>query len=152
MLECDRLGEPDGRFPIFDPAGSVLFPGRWNTPRSPMVYAAEVYSTALLEKLVHGNGRMPRHQHFIRITIPNGVSYKVLNPVSLKGWDTALASVSRMFGHAWHLARRSAILIVPSVVARPDRNVLINLEHPDARAITQSFHEPIWWDERLFGR
>lgn len=151
ILECYRIGDPDGRFPIYDPTGSVLYPGRWNLPRSPMFYAAEHYATALLEKLVQGSGRIPRNQHYIRITIPNGVSYEILNTASLPGWDDPLGSVSKPFGHAWQQARRSAILIVPSVVARLDRNVLINPEHPDARAITHSLHEPIWWDERLFG-
>ena len=95
VLEAFRIGDPDGKFPIYDPTGSVLYPGRWNLPRSPMVYAAEHYSTALLEKLVHGNGRIPGNQHFIRITIPNGVSYEILNTASLRGWDDPLGSVSR---------------------------------------------------------
>jgi RES domain-containing protein len=150
-LECYRIGDPDGRFPIYDATGSALYPGRWNTSGSPMIYAAEHFSTALLEKLVHGNGRIPGNQHYIRITIPNGVSYEILNTAALRGWDDAVGSVSKPFGQTWQHSRRSAILLVPSVVARLDRNVLINLEHPDARAITHSLHEPIWWDERLFG-
>lgn len=150
ILECYRIGDPDGAFPIYDATGSKLAPGRWNTPKSPMLYAAEHYSTAMLEKLVHGNGRLPPNQHFIKITIPNGVSYEILNTASLSGWDDPAGTVSKPYGEAWHRDQRSAILIVPSVVARLDRNILINLIHPDAAKITSSMAEPIWWDKRLF--
>ena len=51
-------------------AGSSLAPGRWNTPGSPLIYSSGHYSTALLEKLVHGSGRLPPNQHYIQITIP----------------------------------------------------------------------------------
>jgi len=45
-----RIGDPAGAYPIFDAAGSKLYPGRWNTPTSPLIYASEHYSTAMLEK------------------------------------------------------------------------------------------------------
>jgi RES domain-containing protein len=151
IIECYRIGDPDGAFPIFDPTGSKLAPGRWNTPKSPIIYAAEHYSTAMLEKLVHGNGKLPPNQHFIKITIPNGISYEILNTAALPGWDDPTGSVSKPYGGTWYKDQRSAVLIVPSIVARLDRNVLINPAHPDARRITFTLPEPIWWDERLFG-
>jgi RES domain-containing protein len=43
------------------------------------------------------------------------------------------------------------VLLVASVVARPDRNVLINPAHPQFAHIEASFHEPVYWDRRLFG-
>ena len=36
------------------------------------------------------------------------------------------------------------------MVARMERNILINLEHPDAASITHDLHTPVWWDKRLF--
>ena len=38
---CYRIGDPDGVYPIFDATASRLYPGRWNTPASPMIYAGE---------------------------------------------------------------------------------------------------------------
>ena len=61
------------------------------------------------------------------------------------------ATVSKSFGESWCLARRSVVLLVPSVVARPDHNVLINPAHPDFGKIETSLHEPVYWDRRLFG-
>lgn len=146
-----RVGDPSGAYPIFDATGSTIAPGRWNTPRSPLIYTSEHFSTALLEKLVHGSGRMPPNQHFVRITLPKGLSYEIFSQPSLPGWDSMPAGVSREFGERWCAERRSAILLVPSVVARLDRNVLVNPAHPEFAGIEASLHEPVYWDRRLFG-
>ena len=151
VLKAYRIGDPEGRYPIYDATGSRLYPGRWNTPASPMLYTSAHYSTALLEKLVHGSGVLPPNQHFIEITIPSGISYEVLNPAALPGWDEARGAESKRFGEHWQRSGRSAILIVPSVVARLDNNILINLDHAEARRISHSLHQPVWWDARLYG-
>ena len=62
VLTCYRLGDPDSAFPIFDAEGARLYPGRWNTHTSPIIYTSEHYSTAMLEKLVHTNLVMPANQ------------------------------------------------------------------------------------------
>lgn len=150
-LTCFRIGDPNGAYAIFDATGSTLAPGRWNTPGSPMIYTSRHYSTALLEKLVRGSGRLPPNQHLVRITVLRGASYEVFSPPSLPGWDTMPATVSRSFGERWWAERRSAVLIVPSVVARLDDNVLINPMHPEFGGIEAGLHEPVFWDRRLFG-
>lgn len=150
VLKCYRIGDPDGAYPIFDAGGSTVWPGRWNTPSSPMIYASEHYSTAMLEKLAHGSGHLPPNQHFIEITLPNGLSYEVVTPARVPGWDTA-SPEPRRFGEAWQLEKRSAILIVPSIVARIENNVLINPEHPQFKKISHGLHQPVWWDRRLYG-
>lgn len=116
-----------------------------------MLYTSERYSTALLEKLVQGSGVLPPNQHVIEITIPPGIGYEVLNAAALPGWDEARGADSKRFGERWQQSGRSAILIVPSVVARLDANVLINLDHAEARRITHGLHQPVWWDLRLYG-
>lgn len=148
---CYRIGDPAGTYPIYDATGSKLFPGRWNESPSPMIYTSEHYSTAMLEKLVHGNGRMPPNQHFIEITLPAAISYEVFSAAHHAGWDDEDCLVARAFGDAWQKAKRSAILFVPSVVARMENNILINADHPDAGRVRVGLHTPIWWDKRLFG-
>lgn len=150
-LTAFRIGDPAGAYRIFDATGSTLAPGRWNTRGSPVIYASEHYSTALLEKLVHGSGHLPPNQHFVEITIPLGASYEIFSEPWLPGWDAMPATVSRDFGAAWCLERRSLVLLVPSVVARMDRNVLINPAHPEFGTVATSLHRPVYWDRRLFG-
>lgn len=150
-LTAFRIGDPAGAYPIFDATGSSLAPGRWNTPGSPLIYSSEHYSTALLEKLVRGNGRLPPNQHYIEITIPRGVSYEVFSPPSLPGWDSLPPAASRTFGERWFTEKRSLILIAPSVVARLDSNIMVNPAHPEFRFVEASLHQPVFWDRRLFG-
>jgi RES domain-containing protein len=150
VLTAYRIGDPNGEYPIFDATGSVRFPGRWNTPASPMLYASEHYSTAMLEKLVHGSGSLPPNQHFIAITIPNGTTYEMFDAARVPDWYLESAASSKAFGEAWQQERRSLLLIVPSVAARPESNFLLNPEHPDYARVTTSLHQPVWWDNRLF--
>jgi RES domain-containing protein len=151
VLRCYRIGDPNGAFPIYDAEGARPYPGRWNTPASPVIYTSEHYSTALLEKLVQANLVMPANQHFIEITIPNGVSYEMFRTAAHPGWDARAETICKTFAQSWYDDRRSALLIVPSIPARLERNILINPVHPDSRAITTTLPEPVWWDERLYG-
>lgn len=150
-LTSYRIGDPAGTYPIFDATGSMIAPGRWNTPGSPLIYTSQHYSTALLEKLVHGSGRLPPNQHYVEITIPSGTSYEILSQPTLPGWDSMPATVSKAFGEEWWLKRRSAVLLVPSVVARLENNILINPAHPQFPSLSASLHQPVFWDRRLFG-
>jgi len=152
VLTSYRIGDPDGAFPIYDAEGARRYPGRWNTHQSPIIYTSEHYSTALLEKLVHSNLEMPADQHFVAITIPNGISYEVFQPAAHPGWDFRNEDICKAFGQTWYDEARSALLIVPSIPARLERNILINPAHGDAKGITHTLPEPVWWDHRLYGR
>ncbi len=152
VLSCYRIGDPAGAFPIYDSEGTRLYPGRWNTPTSPIIYAAEHFATAMLEKLVHFSGVMPANQHYIKITIPNGTSYEVFQPADHPGWDGKSEAICKAYGQDWFSSLRTAIAIVPSIPARVENNFLINPLHPDARGITHELAQPVWWDTRLYGK
>ena len=151
VLTAFRIGDPQGVYPIFDATGAKLFPGRWNTASSPMIYASAHYSTAMLEKLVHGSGQLPPNQHFIEITVPNGISYEILDPAALPDWASPGCATAKAYGAEWQRSGRSLLLIVPSVVARMEQNFLFNPEHREFGRVTAGLHRPVWWDGRLFG-
>jgi RES domain-containing protein len=67
-------------------------------------------------------------------------------------WDAEDCLVAKAYGEAWRQSQRSLLLMVPSTVARMERNVLINDGHPEVHRITHGMHQPIWWDKRLFSR
>lgn len=145
-----RIGDPFGEYPIWSDGGARRSSGRWHEAGATVIYASEYYSTAMLEKLVHHGGELPHGQHFITITIPTGTSYEIVNPDGLDGWAQAGSDTARRFGRRWFTEQRSAILIVPSVVARCERNILFNTRHPDFATVTTSLESPVWWDDRLF--
>lgn len=144
----------DGRFEVFSPVGASLVGGRWNSPGFGVIYASRSYAGAMLECLAHaGIGRMPRTHVAVEIMIPAGVSVEQHDHGSLPaGWDHPDLRVARAFGNAWLGERRTAVLVVPSVVARKEGNVLVNPLHPDFSKISAGRPEPVIWDARLFGR
>ncbi len=150
-LTCFRIGDPHGAYPVYSPAGSHLAPGRWNTAETPIIYASEHLSLAMLEILANGSGEPPPGQHWISITLPVGLSYEVLDAAQLPGWDDAKPLAAQAHGARWVEQKRSPILFVPSAVCRTEQNVLINPQHDDFPRIQPSLHRPVIWDRRLFG-
>lgn len=143
----------DRRHPLCDGEGAMRFGGRWNSPGARVVYASLNHACAMLERLAHANTlRLPRTLVWAQITVPKGVSIEELDPAALPGWDRPGSRPARAFGDDWYRSRRSAVLIVPSVVSRPDKNVLLNQEHPQFRDIRCGKPQPVIWDRRLLDR
>ena len=142
----------DGRRPIFDGTGALLVGGRWNSPGEPVIYAAASYAGAILERLVHaGIGRIPKNQSVVVISIPARVSREEWSLEKLpKNWDGSDCTVARSFGDDWIKSLRSAVLIVPSAVAKFEKNIVINPSHRDFKWIAASKPEPVVWDVRRF--
>lgn len=145
-----RIGDPQGQFPIWSSEGARRTEGRWHQKGSGVIYTSQYYSTALLEKLVRFSGELPKGQHFIEISIPAGLSYEVANVDALAGWASMDGQVARQFGVDWYDQGRSLVLIVPSVVARLDNNLIINAQHPEFDRVKAGLETPICWDNRLF--
>lgn len=144
----------DGRFPIFDGQGVVRNGGRWNSVGRPVIYAAETYSGAILEVLVHLNlGYLPQHQMAVEITIPDHLKMEILKEADLPDWDAEDQLASRTYGDQWLQELRTAVLFVPSKVTHGrERNVLLNPNHPNFGKITCSEPHRVSFDQRLVSR
>lgn len=147
-LRAFRIG--DMRHTVFDGAGAMLHGARWNSPGRRVVYASESYAGALLEILAHASGRVPRSHGYIEIEIPADLSIEEITPDDLPQWDSPSFQTARVFGDRWFDARRTPVLLVPSVATRIERNILLNQEHPDFARIRASQPLPVRWDERLW--
>ena len=148
-LRVYRVG--DGRFPLFDGRGAMLHGGRWNSPGHPVIYGSCSQAGAMLELLVHASiGKLPRNTAMVTIDIPETLVVETLEPEALPGWGKLDNKISCVFGDEWITNKRSAVLLVPSVVAPFDKNVVINTMHPEFSKIIASEHLPLIWDERLF--
>lgn len=147
-MRAYRIGDPKGKFPIYSGEGAARQEGRWHAKGQEVIYASSTYSTAMLEKLAHFNGVLPDGQHYVEIVVPAGTTYQVVTQDILPGWIDA--SQARAFGSRWVSEGRSAVLVVPSFVARLETNVLINPAHADFKSIRPGLETPVWWDQRLF--
>jgi RES domain-containing protein len=155
-MACRRKGPlrawriADIRHPIYDGTGALLYGARWNSPGHAVIYASASYACAMLERLAHsGTGGIPKSHHCIIIDIP-AVHIEEITASDVPGWDRADFTGSRAYGDRWLLEKRTAVLVVPSVVARGDCNVLIHAAHADFRKITHTRPDPVIWDRRLF--
>jgi RES domain-containing protein len=149
-LRAFRIADP--RHPLLDGTGAMLYGARWNSPGRRIIYAAETYAGALLEVLIHTSGTVPRRHAYIEIHIPAEVEIEEITPENLPGWDSTSYGTARNFGDRWAEERRSAVLLVPSVVTRVERNVLVNQEHPAFALIHANAPSPVLWDARLWKR
>ena len=152
MLPIYRMG--DSRHPLWDGTGAAMVGGRWNSPGKPVIYGALSYACAMLEILVHANiGRVPATQVHVVAEVPDHVATESIGAAQLPaGWDSDDLTVARQVGDQWLQQARTAVLIVPSVVARLEWIAVVNPLHPDAKHLTVSPNQPVVWDQRLFGR
>lgn len=116
-----------------------------------MIHAAEGYSLAVLENLVHFNlGELPPRLSVVQLRIPAKVSRELVKSDQLPGWRASQPdAVSQDFGDRWYDEERSAVLIVPSVISPFEYNVLIHQAHPQTRSIKVGNSSAASMDERL---
>ena len=144
----------DSRHPLWDGTGAAMVGGRWNSPGQSAIYGSLSYACCMLEILVHANiGRIPTTHCYVVADIPANVTIERHDARSLPfGWDGDDSSIARQFGDQWLKEVRSAVLVVPSVVAKLEWNAVVNPFHPAASQLIVSQSQKVIWDQRLFGR
>lgn len=142
----------DARHTILDGSGAVRYGARWNSPGRKVIYAAETYAGALLEILVHTSGSLPPGHRYIEIRVPAEFTIEEIAPEDVPGWDSPSFEAARKFGDLWYDERRTVALLVPSIVTRVERNILLNQDHADFARIQASEPMPVYWDARLWER
>jgi RES domain-containing protein len=152
LIQIYRIG--DERHPLWDGTGAAMVGGWWNSPGRQVIYGSLSYACAMLEILAHANiGRIPATQGFLVANVPDEVSVERHDASTLPaGWDAEVSSFARLFGDQWLQEARSAILVIPSVVAKLEWNALVNPLHADSAKLIISDQEKVVWDRLLFER
>jgi RES domain-containing protein len=143
-----------GAHPVWSGEGARSFGQRWNPAGLVAIYAGTSFAICLIEILVHANRKSPPSAaRFVEAVAPDDVSRETFIAAAHPGWDNLHdLSVAQAFGREWIQSRRSALLLVPSVVtAGRDTNVVVNPDHPDAIRISIGPETPVALDPRLFG-
>ena len=135
-------------------AGAKATGGRWNPVGIAVVYASQTRALACLETVVHLNaGRLPLNRYLVEVTVPDDLwaDAQVTSAAQLAvGWDAEPAGrASIEFGKNWIRLRKSALLLVPSVIVPEEFNVLINPQHPDSARISARKTRKWLYDPRL---
>ncbi len=142
----------DKRHPLFDGTGAALLGARWNSPGIRVIYGACSYAGAMLENLAQSGrlGEIPKTHQSIKILIPEPVEIEEISNEDVPGWNFPDLLESRHYGDRWLQEKRTAVLVVPAVIAVEEKNILINPEHSEFSLITTSEPQEVIWDPRLF--
>jgi RES domain-containing protein len=121
--------------------GAAAHPGRWNDTGEPVLYCAPTLAMAVLETAAHiDDSGLPLNRFVVRIDVPDGVwaQREELRADQLPAaWSAIPAGrASVRTGSAWLAARRTSILLLPSVIVPEESIALINPSHADALAIS----------------
>jgi RES domain-containing protein len=151
-MQIFRIG--DNRHALWEGTGAAMVGGRWNSPGRPVIYGSLSYACCMLEILVHANiGRIPSTHCYVVAEVRADIPIERHDSLTLPaGWDGDDPSIARSFGDQWLTERRSAVLVVPSVVAKLEFNAVVNPLHPLAAEIAVSPSQKVIWDQRLFAR
>jgi RES domain-containing protein len=121
---------------------------RWTPAGTPCVYASLSPATAMLEYLVHLEGRTPNQLLLAVGAIPAASILSEINEPSTWG-DMPYRREVQQIGLSWLKSGRSLALQVPSAICRDECNLLLNPEHEGYAALQLLALRPVSIDERL---
>ena len=138
----------------FDGGYGLGHDGRWNTAGHAITYAATSPALCVLEKLVHvEDPALLPDLAMVVYDAPGATGMTVIPLATLPPDWRGRELETQTRGDAWHRARATVLLRVPSVMVpladAPDCNVLINNTHPDAATIRVARIEAFTFDTRL---
>jgi len=131
--------------------GARRYGGRWNSKGMAVLYCALSESLAMLELRVHSPHPYPRTRWRFAIEVPDDALTTVTIEQLPRGWDALPAGpASKRFGDYWVQQRASLGLLVPSVVASEEKNLLLNPSHPRFQEIRIISKQRVMLDKRLY--
>lgn len=116
-----------------------------------MLYCATSESLAMLELRVHSPHPYPRTRWRFAIEVPDDALTSAAVDELPRGWDKLPAGpASKRFGDAWIAASSNLGLLVPSVVASEEKNLMLNPLHPRFEEVRVLSKERVVLDMRLY--
>jgi len=133
----------------FNGGGASLYPGRWNSKGTPLVYTAESQSLATLEILVHLEDSFLLESFAIFPVEFSDKDLIILDELPDNWRENPPNQKTRIIGDQWAKKNQSLVLGVPSSVIPNEMNYLINPYHPKVKHLKIGRPESFPFDARL---
>ena len=125
--------------------------GRWNSKGVAVLYCATSESLAMLELRVHSPLPFPRTRWRFAIEVPEDALISPASKDLPRGWNKLPPGpASKRFGDAWVSRGSSLGLLVPSVVASEEKNLVLNPSHPRFQEVRVLSRQRVILDKRLY--
>ncbi len=150
MPEAWRIVKSRHAATAFSGEGAARTGGRWNSRGISVVYTSATQSLAALENLVHLNPPVLFKYVSMHIQFDERLVERIVAGALPKDWKVEPAALStKALGDRWVREKRSAVLMVPSVIIPRESNYLLNPAHPDFKIIRIGKPEAFAFDFRL---
>ncbi len=135
----------------FSGSGARKYGGRWNSPGTAIIYAAQTQSLAVLEMLVHlGGPELLQRYVLIGVEIEQSLVGEVEISELPRNWRANPAPLGlRSIGDDWVKGAGSVVLRVPSVLVPAESNFFLSPAHPDFPKLVVGEPVRFEFDERL---
>lgn len=131
--------------------GARLNGGRWNSKGVGVLYCATSESLAMLELRVHSPHPYPRTRWRFAIEVPDDALASIAAEELPRGWDQLPPGpASKRVGDAWVAANSTVGLLVPSVVASEEKNLILSPSHPRFPEVRVLSKRRVVLDKRLY--
>ncbi len=131
--------------------GARLNGARWNNKGTSVIYCATSESLGMLELRVHSPHPYPRTRFKFLIDVPDDAIAEIAMNRLPRGWnELPPGPSSKRFGDAWVASKSSLGVLVPSVIATEERNLVLNPAHERFKGVRVLSTERVTLDMRLY--
>jgi RES domain-containing protein len=131
--------------------GARVYGGRWNSKGVAVLYCATSESLAMLELRVHSPHPYPRTRWRFALEVPEDALTSIEAEELPRGWSKLPPGpASKLVGDAWVASNSTLGLLVPSVVASDEKNLILNPSHPRFEEVRILTKQRIVLDKRLY--
>ncbi|HRN49081.1 MAG TPA: RES family NAD+ phosphorylase [Niabella sp.] len=149
ISRCEFINDLSG-------AGAVLYPGRWHSKGSRVLYTASSASLAMLESLAHITSVTRLRACMICLDIPDSAPIMELTLDDLPNdWHiNPPPDILKKYGDELIVENKFLALKVPSAILFEENNFILNTTNKDFHKIKVIYSRVLAIDERLlnFGR
>jgi RES domain-containing protein len=130
--------------------GAAMYPGRWHSKGTYILYTAATPSLALLESVVHISNIAIASYCMICLSVPEDKILSITAPELPANWFVNPSpDVLKQIGDSFIRKNKFLALQLPSAIMPEENNFLLNPNHSDFKKVSVVYNRTIPIDERF---